>query len=270
MSSGDEAGQAVVVTFSVLVYAIILYAALWYFKDSIVNEKTPLRLPKVAFVWTCFIVAGTITWQANADQTHNTEIKNRQNWFSLGWKNGFVFFNIPINNWWSYLIILLYVVTRSLLGSLLSNVFKPFISGQVQNSILRKTVESSKTIHIMLAQAAVTLFAFASALGDLFLFLSQVDVSIVSLLITLLSDAGATYAVLGDGGSKHKIVQHDTESLLLRGPGRAETSDLSARILALERRLQLEDAEKQGGAGFEKSFKSFRPTPAFGLPFLRL
>jgi hypothetical protein len=218
-----EAAQICAVVFGTLAWVIILYGGVIRFKSRLISPKMPLRLAYISFYWTVLVVAGFVAWN-RFQQSESTNALGSKSWFNVGYKFGLTIFSIPIDTWWKYFFVVQYQITRSVMGSLLANVFRPFMLAEVQSKMHNGGIDRRETIPILFAQASVTIFGFVATITDLFLYLSQVDISVISLVITLISDATATRAVLEAGfrNDATKIAQRNTEGLGLQ---KTSTSD---------------------------------------------
>lgn len=192
-------------------------------KKKLIAQKLPLRLAYYSLIWAIAVIVSILTW-SRLKGNENSESLGSKSWFNVGYKTGLSFFTISIDTWYKYAVIVNYQITRSIIGSLLSNVFRPFMTSEVQSKMHNKSIDRSQTIYILLAQASVTIFGFTSTITDLFLYLSQVDISIISLVITLISDAASTSAVLQAGASKCKNAKEILETIETR-----ETEPLALR-----------------------------------------
>jgi hypothetical protein len=194
----NYAAEVILVFVIVAIFAITCAGSVYGLRDYLIGRGksgVPLFLPWVAAVWTGIVVIGTFVWRSFSAKSNSLSISST-NWFTAGWQHGLEFFGIPIDRWWKYSIILCYQTGRSILGSLLSNVFKPFLLSEVQNQLLNSNIDASLTTRILLAQGFVTLFGYVSSLTDLFLFLAQLDMSVITVALTLTTDATSTYLIL--------------------------------------------------------------------------
>ena len=187
--------QAFLVFVCVFVWTVIVTSCFWAWRRRLITQHVPLFLPLVSFLFTAATIGLVLAWRYSVPHAESLSLTSNS-WFAAGWNNGLSFFGIHINTWWGYAIIVNYQVTRTIIGSMLSNVFRPFITSQVQNRLLNKTIDDRLTSSILFAQGAVTVFGFVTTLTDLFLYLSQVDLALISLFVTLISDAASTYGVL--------------------------------------------------------------------------
>jgi hypothetical protein len=201
----------------VVLYVIALFWVIEKNAAKLAHEKVPMTLPKIGFIWFCVSLALFIFWNSTSG-TMPLNIPKR-NWFSGGWAFNFYLFSIRIDTWWKYLIIVIYQVTRSVIGSLLSNIFKPFIMTEVQSKMLNSNTDIARRNDILWAQFAVTLFSYFSTITDIFLHIAQIDVSLISLVVTLIADGGATFMLLEYG-----VIQQQTLNKL--GPEKEDTTSV--------------------------------------------
>jgi hypothetical protein len=199
--------QALLVVGIVVVYTVALFGVIQKFAARLAHEKVPMTLPKIGLAW--FVLSLTFFMVWNWMSPAIPMDLPKRNWFSGGWAYNFYLFSIPIDNWWRYTIIVLYQVTRSVIGSLLSNIFKPFIMTEVQSKMLNHNTDIKRRNDILGAQVAVTLFSYFATVTDIFLHLAQIDVSLISLVVTLISDGGATFVLLEYG-----FIQQQNNKLL--------------------------------------------------------
>ena len=109
-------------------------------------------------------------------------------------------FGIRIDTWWKFWLVLALQTTRSIQGSLLLNIFWPHLMVNVQAAdTSRKAIAYGDTVLVIVAQACWNIFGFVyTGLSDTFLMLSQIDLSVVTLVVTMLADAQCT-AYAGEG-----------------------------------------------------------------------
>lgn len=215
-SHGGEAGLVVGI---LLAYVILLFGVIRRYASSLAHEKVPMTLPRVSLVWFLASMVAFMVWNARSDpRPANVTARS---WFSGGWADNFYLFNIRIDTWWKYTVIVIYQMTRSVIGSLLSNIFKPFMVTEVQSKLLNNQTDIKCRNDILFSQFAVTLFTYFSNITDLFLYLAQIDVSLVSLGVTLLSDGGSTFLML-EYGLLHP------EKVAVKPSGFAAANDASA------------------------------------------
>jgi hypothetical protein len=213
--------QVVLVVILTIAFTIFFASIAYAFRKTLVSGgKTgiPLGLPYVAAVWTGLVIVFTFVARTYAAKSNQLGITSA-NWFTAGWKGQLTYFGIPIDTWWRYLIVVCYQVGRSILGSLISNVFKPFLLSEVQNQLLNTRIDSTKTAEIIMAQGFVTMFGYVSALTDLFLFLSQLDMSLITVAITLISDSASTYSILAIASERKNQTTKDQKEAAVKELG---------------------------------------------------
>lgn len=166
------------------------------------KQNPPVTLPLVVFTWTLITIPSLVIWvhyKAVVGQ-----VKTTTSWFVVGWVNKLNFFNIYIETWWQYTVVMMYNIGRTVIGSLVTNVFRPLLLLQ-QSRILTSDISQTDAFTFVFGQAVVTVFGFFSSITDIFLALTQVDVTMVALVVTLLMDGFATHSILSArirGGAK--------------------------------------------------------------------
>ena len=113
--------------------------------------------------------------------------------FSLGWRTGLAVFGISIDTWPRYTLVCMYQMTRAVLGSLLINVFVPFALFTIQNKDPPSQVASHTARRALLGRALVQVFNTWSALTDVLMSASQIDLALFTLVTTAASDFGYGY-----------------------------------------------------------------------------
>ena len=155
------ASEVAYVTLSVIA-AFAIEAALFfmYCKDL------DARRPSYTVAWLALIFsAGTIIAFVVLNQGLPQAAASRS-WFSSGWKQkGLYLFNIPINTWQSYTLLIVYQITRTILGALVSNIFRTYVSVNILGS---KNPNEKDRFFIMLGYAATTLFNYWTSVTDVF------------------------------------------------------------------------------------------------------
>jgi hypothetical protein len=189
-----ESTQVCVVVFVVAAYYLFVLAVLRVCKRSIFEAAEPVRLCYAALIWTLCVFS---VFTAAALRTPNdTPAGGTDTWFTAGWGTGLSVLGVRINTWYKYLLIVLYQITRCVLGSLIANVFRPFLVAEVQSKALNKSLDRRKKPKILGAQFSTTVFAFLAMITDMFLYLKQMDMSLISLFTALSVDAICTNYVL--------------------------------------------------------------------------
>jgi hypothetical protein len=239
----DEPIEAVLVAVLTVTYTAFIFGLLEVFRDVIITTKEPVLLPILAFVWTAVVVAVFV--KLGMDQDANSQLFGTRTWFSYGWRTGLTVFNVRVDTWWKYSLVVDYQITRALLGSLLANVFRPYLLMRVQAVTHSSTLDAAQnTTVVILSQSAVSAFAFFATVTDMFLYLSQCDISLVALLVTMVSDGLATFAVLHKKGAaatpqdiERVLRTPHTETMPRQGSSGAAVGKRSSSLHG--RRLQL-------------------------------
>jgi len=127
-------------------------------------------------------------------------------WFSAGWNTGLSIFSVKVNTWWRYLILIIYQIVRSILGSLLTNAFRSYITVNIQSGGGRKA-DPGDTARVVSSQLAYNFFIYYSSLTDSYIMLSQLDLTIITTASTMLTDALSTiYFMSGDVKVHHSAL----------------------------------------------------------------
>lgn len=188
-----EVSAVVVVT---LTFVVVAFACLRLFQRQIFAAREPLVLCYTAALWTVAVFS-VFAWAAQRAKREDRVYEGAdEGWFTAGWETGLSVLGVPIDTAFKYQLILLYQILRGIQGSLINNVFRPFLVAEVQSKANNKGVDRSKKGKIILAQSCVTMFGFMAGITDMFLFLAQIDLSVTSLAIALITDAVCTNNVL--------------------------------------------------------------------------
>ena len=107
--------------------------------------------------------------------------------FSVGWTSGLAVFGISIDTWWAYALVCLYQMTRSVLGSLVNNVFLYFY-----NTVLRShvPVQFKTRRNALVGRALTSIFLLWSTLTDILMSASQFDLFVFTVASTVAADCG--------------------------------------------------------------------------------
>ena len=181
----------------VFVLTLSYYAAAF----SVINytrhylKCDPLLIPAVSVVWVIVVVIATSILSSEIEDPASG-LFTTKGFYSAGWNTNLNVFRVRIDTWWRYEIVVLYQVTRAILGSLTSNFFTSFLTVEVQ--VRRTTRTRRDTAKIMAAQACANIFEYFSALTDLFIAFAQVDLSIVMLVTTMVTDGLSTVYFCAD------------------------------------------------------------------------
>ena len=176
-------------TFLVLLgYFLFLY--LVFIQSGALNRyfrTKPYAFAWLGFIWTLVSSTALFVWSAQYSTPTN---KNASSWFRIGPNDSLYLFNIPINTWWAYSIILIYQVTRSLVSSLISRVFSPFLITEISGKQLKvEPLSPTKGFYIQFALACATVNGYWGAASDIFLALTQIDLTLIGMLSTILFDS---------------------------------------------------------------------------------
>lgn len=193
----NQAGAAALVAGASLLWsALLFYAVFWRKNSLVVSQKShpppPVAVALFSGVWSLAVIVWVLIWRTYSSKTGELSI-GTTNWFSFGWQTGLLFFGIPIDRWYTYLLIVWYQITRSVIGSLLSTVFSPYLVA-VQNK--SNPVRPQHRRLIKLAQLCKGGFGWVAAITDLFLYLSQVDIALISLAVGSAFDWESTEQIM--------------------------------------------------------------------------
>jgi hypothetical protein len=151
-----------------------------------------------------------------------------ETWYSAGWRTGLSVFSIRIDAWWSYAIVINYQIIRSILGSMLTNFFRSYllVSVQAGGDVSGKSRPSA--LKLVAAQAVYDIFVYYSSLTDTFLLLAQADMTLITLVATVLTDSVSTLYFLAD----------PLDGAMVEGASRdsAAASEADVRLLQHHRR----------------------------------
>jgi hypothetical protein len=125
-------------------------------------------------------------------------------------------------------LLLMYNIGRTVLGSLVSNVFRPLLMLQ-QSRLLTSEISKGDAALFVFGQGIVTIFGFFSAITDIFLALTQVDVTMVAVGVTLLMDGFATHGILSSRiRCKKDVGSRDDSRGALKGRAPPATASAAA------------------------------------------
>ena len=206
----DHSAQAVAVSVFAIAWTAACFATVHTLRAEIVMR--PLGITYVALAWTVIMIVFAACVSA-VQSDPSGGLFTTTTWFSAGWRAGLSVFGIKVNSWWRYCIVLAFQISRSILGSLLTNIFRPHLTVKVQTiGTGRKALTRSETNAVVAAQASWNIFGFVASLSDSFLMLSQIDLSIITLVVTMLADSQSTYFI-GEVDAKRTDTGSDCNSL---------------------------------------------------------
>jgi hypothetical protein len=185
--------EAVYVALICIAWFSILFGLSYRWGPLLAKQNPPLALPLVILGWTILTIPSIVVWVQYKAVVG--KVKTTSSWFVVGWTHELNFFNIFIETWWEYTLLLMYNIGRTVIGSLVSNVFRPLLVLQ-QSRLLTTEISKRDVMAFVLGQSVVTVFGFFSAITDIFLALTQIDVTAVALLVTLIMDGFATHSIL--------------------------------------------------------------------------
>jgi uncharacterized protein YqgC (DUF456 family) len=156
----------------------------------------------MAWVTLSFVL---ITALARTTQRPVKGLLTTSSWYSAGWGTGLNVFSVPVDTWFAYTLVVNYQIVRSVLGSLLTNFFRSWLLVTVQATNRSKAGARApgaqdaaakqalpSVAMLVAAQASYDIFVFYSSLTDTFLLMSQADLTLVTLITTLLADSVST------------------------------------------------------------------------------
>lgn len=190
MAQGVEAVYVALICIS---WFSLLFWLSYRWGPLLAKQNPPFALPFIILGWTIVTIPSIVVW-VQYKAVLGT-VKTNSSWFVVGWTHKLNFFNIYIESWWEYTLLLMYNIGRTVIGSLVSNVFRPLLVLQ-QSRLLTTEISNGDAMAFVLGQAVVTVFAFFSSITDIFLALTQIDVTAVALIVTLIMDGFATHSIL--------------------------------------------------------------------------
>lgn len=197
----DAPAAGVVAVVALCVVALCVYLT-HRFRLLLVRRR--LIIPYVCVGWSLVAIALTATL-ASIQTNASTGILTTKTWFSAGWHTGLSIFSIRVDNWWRYLCVVVYQIVRAFLGSLITNIFRSYLVVEVQVS---KKEPKDETAQIIFAQLAFDFFVFYVSITDSWLMLSQMDMTILTMGVTMLADGQSTYYFMQE---RRSLNLHETE-----------------------------------------------------------
>lgn len=169
----------------------LLACTLWTIHEGKEGKFTSDR-PKIAFVSAFFSLVVAIAFLVASFLTDTTEgILTTKQWFGGGWDNGLSIFSVRIDTPAKYGALISYQICRSFLGSLLTNVFRSYLLVSIQGGKTNETDVDPSTI--IIAQLCYDFFIFVSSIIDSMLVLSSVDLTMVTMVSTMVADGVTTF-----------------------------------------------------------------------------
>jgi hypothetical protein len=189
----EQSVEAVYVSLICITWFSLLFWLSYRGGPLLAKQNPPVALPLVILGWTVVTIPSIIVWVQYKAVVGR--VRTTTSWFVVGWTHNLNFFNIFIETWWEYTLLLMYNIGRTVIGSLVSNVFRPLLVLQ-QSRLLTTEISNGDAMTFVVGQAVVTVFGFFSAITDIFLALTQIDVTAVALVVTLIMDGFATHSIL--------------------------------------------------------------------------
>lgn len=183
-------GQVAIVTIVTIAYTAILLASVHACRAILLRER--LLIAYVSIAWVIAIVTATVVIVKNQRESSGG-LWTTTSWFDAGWDNGLSVFSIKVDTYWKYMLLVIYQVTRSVLGSLNVNLFRSYMMVEVQAA--KCTKKETRVLGmpgtwfrplLMGAQASYDIFSFYTSIFDSFTMLAQFD---MTLIITVMSTA---------------------------------------------------------------------------------
>lgn len=154
----------------------------------------PVYLPWFAALWavsTASTLAIMRSYLANDDDPYSGLRGSPQHhFFAIGWRTRMTVFGIPIDSWTRYSLIACYQLTRAVIGSLVNNVFMPFVSATLSGKNVQKDFLISETTarRALIGRALANVFISWSSLTDILMSSVQVDLAAFTLVSTMSAD----------------------------------------------------------------------------------
>lgn len=199
---------------AILGYAYLLTAALTSPPASrfIVGQSTtrprpgsaPLHLPIVAFLWTVVTSSAFLVWRERVfrravaesggddDGPSGHPANDIYSFFHVGWTGHFVFLGVPVDNWVSYSLLVIYQITRGVIASLLEWIWSPFMSKMAAPSDCSEDdfhINARAIAQIQIGKALTTVSVTYSSFTNFVLTFTRIDLAIIGVLVHVLSDA---------------------------------------------------------------------------------
>lgn len=162
----------------------------WELQRMVIGDdvKVPIRLPLFSFAWTVATAVAFFAWREGAGSA-DAELIHR--FYRVGWDPSLVLFNIRIDRWWAYAIILCYQVARAVLSSLLNNIYLPWLHGLLYTppSTDSRPLSERERRLALTGQALATASAWWSSVTNIITSVSQVDLALIALAAGVACDA---------------------------------------------------------------------------------
>ena len=184
-------------TFSLyLVFIFLMWK--WFFfylLSNLSDDKSRMTLSYVAGCWAALSIVLFGTFQyIDKDHKSDSDEGLGKSFYKVGYSHPLVVFGIVVDSWWRYTLILVYQVTRSLIGAIMGNFFWPWITNTIRNTesndIKLKHASCNAVAMYGFSQFCALIFYYVSGVTDVFFALSQIDF----LLMRWVVDASVSWA----------------------------------------------------------------------------
>jgi hypothetical protein len=191
------ATQATCVAVVTVVWSACWLAGTYSLRRQLSPKSSKLALPLLSLLFSSlFILIATLL--VRAYRTSGTPLVSpfSERWFSVGWNKSLVFMGVVCDSPVAYGLIINYQIARCIVGSLLANAFQPFLTTLQSKLTPREGLTDLR--RLLLARACTDVYGFVSSLTDLILYVSQVDIFIISCVTTIVTNYGSTLLLLND------------------------------------------------------------------------
>lgn len=169
-------------------------------------DPPPMGLPFVGLIWSVATAIGFVVWKTLAG---SVSLPSKHAYFMFGWHENLVVFNVRIDVFWKYSILIIYQITRSVLLSMINAVYKPWLSDIRKNKSWEELCDSKDEPHdndnarksrkikfmitVISGQLCVSIVTWWSNITDIMLGVSQVDLALYMLFAASFTDAAIAY-----------------------------------------------------------------------------
>jgi len=169
-------------------------ALLYNIRGRLAAVKDPLALPGLCLLFSgVFVVVAVTLVMIYSRPGVPLVTPFGSSWFSIGWSQSLNFMGVLIDSPVAYGLIINYQITRCILGSLLSNAFQPYVNA-LQSKLINREIKNP--YRLLAARVFTDIYSFVSGLTDLILYVSQIDIFVLSGLSTILTNLASTYVLL--------------------------------------------------------------------------
>lgn len=154
----------------------------------------PVYLPYFAAAWavaTATALAVSREYLADvSDPYSGLRGSPQHHFFTIGWRTNLTVFGVPIDSWRRYTVVICYQMTRAVIGSLVTNVFMPFVGATLSGKGVNRNylVSTTTARRALIGRALTSVFYSWSGLTDIIMSASQVDLAAFTLVSTIAAD----------------------------------------------------------------------------------